>query len=657
MVAVGACVLALGAKARADDLHGTRTDQVRETAHQIRITLAPTHATLRVRRSVFNGGPRADQATFSIVLPPRAVATGLATLGSRDGRPFWFRGELLEAEEAARQYQELTGFGGHYPKDPALLSWMSQEDLLLQVFPCPAAANKWVEYTLEMPTDYTLGRYYVELPRLGTDALTASVAAWPEAPGDRLFVDGFAERPGAPIALNADKSVRIELESARPPLVRGELAQLELTRNRVLTHYRVAAAEQLSRAPKNARIVLVLDASHSLPADARLGAVSAARAYLSSFEDASVEIVAFDRQIHPRYGKLVPAARALSDLRALQLVPKNGSHVDRALAYADMLLAREPAGAVKRILLLTDALTRSTLTPDALRLAVENSHALVQVGVIRAGGVSVERDDEHPWAGFARSTGGLVWNTYVHAGASPSEAARVYDEWARPKALDHLRLTPASEGDGGNDTLSLREGEAKDLFAFLPETSHAATLRGELWTEPISLSFAPDEQAARRWAAFVFGSELESELSDEERLLLARHGNAVSPVTSLLAIEPGVRPSTDGFDREGIGGSLGSGIGLGGIGVLGHGAGISNTVDRRKYLEHALHQALAGCGGAERNADVELETTRAEIVDVIETKLAGTEDPKLEQCLREAVWALVLPDIFTEENARWALRL
>ncbi len=39
-------------------------------------------------------------------------------------------------------------------------------------------------------------------------------------------------------------------------------------------------------------------------------------------------------------------------------------------------------------------------------------------------------------------------------------------------------------------------------------------------------------------------------------MVLARHGRAVSPVTSYLAIEPGVRPSTEGLN-EGELGSIG----------------------------------------------------------------------------------------------------
>ena len=47
-----------------------------------------------------------------------------------------------------------------------------------------------------------------------------------------------------------------------------------------------------------------------------------------------------------------------------------------------------------------------------------------------------------------------------------------------------------------------------------------------------------DADAAKRWAALVFGSHLLSTLSEDEMMVLARHGGAVSPVTSYLAIEP-----------------------------------------------------------------------------------------------------------------------
>src|SRR5207302_6803426 len=126
-----------------------------------------------------------------IDLPGGAVATGLRALGAtRTGEHVWFEGELMEAEAAAEKYRELTGIGGYYPKDPALLSWRSQSHLALQVFPVPSKGLKTVEYTLRMPARYSEGRYHVDLPALGTHDLAATVAVRAANAGDAVFVDG-----------------------------------------------------------------------------------------------------------------------------------------------------------------------------------------------------------------------------------------------------------------------------------------------------------------------------------------------------------------------------------------------------------------------------------------------------------------------------------
>jgi hypothetical protein len=90
--------------ASADSFHPTRSDKLVEKSHRIDIQLGHGYADLRVRRTVHNGGPRHDQATFYIDMPNGAVAVGLRTLGAMDGKPHWFAGELLEAEAAAARY-------------------------------------------------------------------------------------------------------------------------------------------------------------------------------------------------------------------------------------------------------------------------------------------------------------------------------------------------------------------------------------------------------------------------------------------------------------------------------------------------------------------------------------------------------------------------
>jgi len=161
--------------AAADTFEATRTRGLTEHFSRIALRFAHDHAELVVQRSAFNSANISDQATWFIDLPKGAVATALRTRSVGSGSPRWFTGELMEAEMAAERYRELTGIGGYYPKDPALLSWRDQSLLALQVFPCPAHAEKVVEYTLEMPTTYREGAYHIALPAMGTEARLAQL--------------------------------------------------------------------------------------------------------------------------------------------------------------------------------------------------------------------------------------------------------------------------------------------------------------------------------------------------------------------------------------------------------------------------------------------------------------------------------------------------
>src|SRR5205085_1665554 len=102
-----------------------------DRGHTIEVRIEPGHATLTITRVFENRSAKHDQAMLHMTdFPLGAVATGMRTLGDK-----WFVAELLDAEVAAKKYRELTGIGGYYPKDPALLSWRSQGHLALQVFP------------------------------------------------------------------------------------------------------------------------------------------------------------------------------------------------------------------------------------------------------------------------------------------------------------------------------------------------------------------------------------------------------------------------------------------------------------------------------------------------------------------------------------------
>lgn len=642
----------------ADSLRGTRSEEVHERSHAIELRLAPGHAEMVVRRTIENRGTRQDQAIYFLDLPDGAVATGLRTLGYVGGEHRWFSGELMERDEAAKRYKELTGLGMAIPKDPALLHWVGIGRLGLQVFPIAPGSLKTVEYTLKLPTEYVDGRDVVRVPSIvGVDDVVPEIVVTSKNPDDKLFTDFTTSlrfcshcdatgihRPlaqGARIQMTGG-DVHFALERRDAPRLGGRLASVPIRAGRALTHLRVETSRALGQVPRGARVVVLFDQSRSMAArfDAE---IAAARATLSHFVDAEVEVVPFDRAPHPRYGKLVAGATAYADLAKLQLTAANGSNFDDALAKADAILAATPPGSARRVLLFTDLKTRSSLTPGSARGKLSGSGALLHVVDVTDGGASLTRDDEGAWAAVPRATGGLLWSATASS-AITTHARDVFEELARPKRIDRLRFVaggwPADALEDAPDTLA--EGQGWELRRIADVPLRSLDVSGEIWAAPIRHSLQPDADEAKLWAALVFGSYLAFELEDAEMMTLAKLGGAVSPVTSYLAIEPGVRPSTEGLEEEegglgllGIGeggGGVGDGIGIGNVGTIGF--------DKKGWLQRSLAHAWEACGGAGALA-VTIETTHDEIVDV-----RASASDKASRCLVEAAWVLELPRAF-----------
>ncbi len=651
-VFVGSCfalLVAISSSASADDLvSGTRSERLYERRHDVVASLHRGWVELRVRRTVENLGPRHDQAMIWISTPPNAVATRLRTLGESAGRPTWFSAELMESEAAAAKYRELTGIGGYYPKDPALLSWRSESQLLLQVFPVAPSTEKTVEYSLIAPTVYEHGAHRYTLSGVGTSDLSADVSLASAPRGERLLLSNENATGGARRRLLVGKELELGLVPKSDGPWAGELG-VAPTGKRFVTHFSVEASPKVSKVPRNAFLVVALDASRSLGSGAIEAEKRAALAYLAHFRDAKVEVLLFDRKVRPRYGTFVPVERVRRDLLALPIEQRNGSALELALSEAETRLASAPNGA-KRSVVISDGLTRSGLKPPRVAAALSDAKGIAHLGLIAEGTPSLARDDEHALAPALRSTGGLVWRAHASSHASDAVAMkRVYEEWARPTRIDHIKLFSA-DLELGTDVArpdSLPEGEGLSFLGFSPRDVAWVRVEGELWSKPTEHVFHADASAAQRWAALVFGSALAAELSESEMMKLALAGRAVSPVTSYLAVEPGVRPSTEGFAWGHVGSGFGSGrapsvrMGMSSV------SGRTRTLDREKWLRDQLVPAWDACGGKPDTANVAFETTFAEVVDVTHVELEPP-DPLLQRCLSDAVWDLVLPPQFDE---------
>ena len=670
--------------ADADEFQATRSAELVERGHTIDLVMDADRATLTVRRTVHNGGARHDQAMFWIDVPEGAVATGLRTLAIVKGRPVWYEGELMEAEAAAAKYKELTGIGGYYPKDPALLSWRDQGLLALQVFPCPPGEDKSVEYTLTLPVEYVRGRSVLKLPRLGTAEVAAEVRVRPASRRDQVFLGEDPVPPGTRVrwpkgaaegevavvvgvddagdagadfderlAVGEDE-VLVSLARRDPARLTGRVASVAIRGDRHLREFEVEAAPKLSQAPRGAHVVVLLDTSRSLGEDEVKAEIAAARAAIAGFPGARVEVIPFARRPERLFGRFLERDAALAALEGLDPARSNGSDVDLALAAAAEALDKAPRGAARRVILLTDALTRESLTPARLRGALASTGALVHVGLPALSGASeLVRDEAHAWSPAVKSTGGLVWAASIDDAEGDARRRAVFEEWVRPLRIDHLRVVvPGLTSEDLGFPESLAEGEGlRDLRL------HAAALpwvrvEGELWTAPLREVFGRDHAHGRLWSALVFGTELLHELSEAEMMPLALFGGAVSPVTSYLAIEPGVRPSTEGLEE-------GEAIGLGGIGLIGRGSGAGGSGHGARLFDHAawlrgeLARLRGACGAPE--LQVTLETTRDEVVAVAAT-IAGAGDPVGARCVEEGIWAWELPSSFADAWRRYVVR-
>jgi hypothetical protein len=653
--AAAGLLLALAGPAAAEELHGTKAAEAfTEADHQVDVTLSPGYARLVIRRTLHNGGSEIDEAVLAIDHPEASVAVGLRTQGRVGGRTVWLPGKLLPAELAAAQYLELTGRGEAIARDPALLYWVSPETLGLQVFPCAPQEDKVVEYTLLVPGDYAEGREQIGLPVLGTDARRPDFTIHAES-GDRVEIGDVEIAPGGSgIRRAADSEILVKVRRPKAPGLATRFAAVDLGTGRSYVHAALRTAERISTVPRGAWVVVLLDGSRSL--DVGLPAqVAATDAYLSHLPDARIAALVFDRGVHEVTPGFVATNVARERLAQWPTDAHNGSAIDRALERAAKWLGQAPATAPRRVVVFTDTLTRSALDDAAMQKLIGGVGGLVHLVQPGVGSASLDRQDDLRWAAAVRATGGLAWNGI--SGGELDGDRRVFEELARPLRyrLRHVTIDGlAAQTDPPTD---LAEGTEWIFETVASGAAQRLIVDGELWGKSDRREVAADADETRVQAALATVRH-DLDLQDDEARRLAEAGGAVTPYTSYLALEPGVRPSTAGIDRD-----RGEGIGLGAIGTLGHGSGFGTgqgfsgpRIDPAAWLRDALTEARTRCGATATPMTVEIESTYAEVVDVPRA-VSDPPDPKLEACVAEAAWALELPSVFDAAFRRWPVAL
>jgi hypothetical protein len=432
------------------------------------------------------------------------------------------------------------------------------------------------------------------------------------------------------------------------PIWTTRLGRVIASDKHAFSRLEVDVAPALSKLPKKAQVVFVIDASISVGEETLLAQLAILRAYLTHVPDAEVEIVAYRRRASRVFGAFVPASQAgtrlAAAIKAHAFALGNGSALDEGAKLATVALAdrRGP----RRVVLLTDELIRTALTPDGALAAFGklSRDTIVHVVVPEHTGddrPTLEREDKHDLAKLATRHHGIL--ARVSPGGPEKNLPPVVLELVRPTRIENLAITGVKL-----ESTVLREGDGLRLFTAGKTAPQRVTLTGQLWSDPVRRDASAGESFSRATAAFVFGEDEHQDLSPAEMMKVALFGRAVSPVTSYVAFEPGTRPSTIGLPLESTFGS-----GLSGFGAGGGGSGYGEAMKRDlQSLIDVTACTKAHPPAAGWTVTLVVETTKQEVVDVTPVTTGA-----LAACLVETVWALKLPAGFVRDRETFRVTL
>lgn len=448
---------------------------------------------------------------------------------------------------------------------------------------------------------------------------------------------------------------QLSVSAPRIDTLVGRIGKANLTKEKSIYRVELDTAAQLRPMPQNLSVVFVVDASYSQKEEGLSAQLGVAKAFLSHVPDATFEVVLFRRfaerlngsfQGAPQFEKTIEKAK-----KANKLSLGNGSALDEGIALASKALNTQKGPTM--IVVLTDTMLRSRfenkLALEALKAAPKGTTLHI---VQRQPGdeVTDKRDDTAPLAPIAAAQGGIFLHLLAPLDASHEELAPLALGLIRPIRIDQVLLE--SESDEIHNQLAtpnpFYEGEGIRQMFFAENAPEKIVITGKLWQETFRREITAEKSFSQKTAAFVFSSDLYQALSEKEQKKLAYMGQAVSPVTSYIAVEPGVRPSTAGIERNMFGrgaGSFGSRVSVGALYCIGAPQlpDLASLVKSEPCFQKYPKPQ-------DWKATIQVETTFDEIVDVI----ADTNDP-LSSCLVEAAWQVRLNEDFYFEKKMFTL--
>ncbi len=625
-------------------------DDVREVEHRVEARVEGDLVHLTVQRTFHNPGTRYTEWEESLSLPQGGTVHGF-TLEAQGQRT---EGVLLAADEAERRYDALRRKGKAAPRTVALLSEWGSEAVWLRLWNMPPQGSVTVHYRVRSRLAYARGRSSFTYPEPSDAERTRPVLTLaPPAPG----ADVRLVRSEEPFDSEEARELEVSWEpapfqgiDARAGLLPWESGSLGFVQLR--------AAKHLSETPVRARVVFVVDASHSVGPEGIARQLAFTEKYLQRLPDAVAEVVLFRRSARRLFGRFVRASdwkASLAAVPAERLTAGNGSHLDEGLRLAQQVLSEGKGPA--RVLVLTDGLLRQAFEPAPPAPATSAPDAavhLLQLPTRKAWEPMHAKLSESP----VRSACGTQLLLLSFRDLSPEQL----ESLVRPVRLEELRL----EDEHGARLLGLKDLEEGEwLQAWVPsprQPLRRLVLHGERWRCPsftlVELDPALSADLGRNayvWGESGFESDAVEEVlpPSELREQLAKAGDWISSARSFLAVPSGASASAkEDPPDEGIEGGV-----VGGVsgGTISCGIGpqqVGPQPDRAAELTRLLQAATASCPrqGASTPLQVRVEATGDEIVEVEVTGAASTAQAA---CVREATWALRLPPLF--DNGRRAL--
>lgn len=457
--------------------------------------------------------------------------------------------------------------------------------------------------------------------------------------------------PDAPENASDGGTAMIELA---PPEIDGiatRLGRVVASPAHAFGRLEIDAAPELRPLPRKAQVVFVIDASHSMAEAGVEAQLAIARAYLGHVGDAEVEVVLYRRAATRLFGGFIGAATFDARIKAARtagkLAPGNGSALDEGAGTAAAALVGRKGPL--RIVLVSDDLLRprwdNALALAALKAAPAGTvvHLIDTDGRSHGGDPTLVRDDEHALAPIALAHHGIL-ATLTSPERAGKDLPRLVLGLVRPVQIDHFAVKGFDLERGKYDEVLsdvLHEGAGVRLVVDAKNAPVKVEVVGMIWGDKFRRVVSADAAFSKAAAAWVFSEDDHDALSPAEMMTVAMMGKVVSPVTSYLATEPGVRPSTIGLERNSMGlgagrGGMAPSVRLGSVGTKRIPPDPMKLVaaEARKCVDK--HKPAAGW-----KARLTLESTYDEVVDVV---IADGATLPVTSCLVEAVWAVRLTD-------------